>query len=86
MITIFTKFQESNSRNCNVGVLLAVIVMYIDAFPLRYVTLDNRGKNARFYEQLYVITTKGNSIVHREGRSGVNFENKIVPTCSWGHR
>ena len=66
----FDGFLESNSRSCDV--ILAVIVMSGDAFPLYYVTWNNRTKDVRRCGQLYAIIVKGHSIVRGKVNSGVN--------------
>ena len=51
-----------------------------------YITWNNRIKGTWHCEQLYVITTKGNLIVHRNGNSGMNLDNNSVTSPSWGCR
>ena len=62
--------------------MLVVIETSSETLPLYYVTSDDRRKDASRCQQLYaidqialyVITTKKNSIVHRNVNRGLNLE------------
>ena len=68
------------TRNCDI--ILAVVIVSGDALPLCYVTSIMEDMHdfvnnctsllAQHYGDLYVITTKGNLIVHKKGNSGVD--------------